>query len=221
MLKITIAAAITLALTGCTTTKLNYSPEKTFIDTPPINSINTAFIGEHLLQQGNIANNDMLNVTAPTNIAGYTIASGYFSKTGETREYEDYLPQRIGLISKPWYKDTPVSIRLYKNNTKACVITLYAYAVCDEPELTHFVRERIPTIQPNSFMQTLIYSGKIGNRINIGYREFSNDIARAAYSNEVEYDLSVSNIIGYKGARLEVIEANNEMIKYKVLKKFN
>ena len=73
----------------------------------------------------------------------------------------------------------------------------------------------------NSFQQTLLYNGKVGNKINIAYREFSSDLARPAFNNDVEYDLSESNQIGYKGALLEVIEANNQMIKYKVIKNFN
>lgn len=72
----------------------------------------------------------------------------------------------------------------------------------------------------NHFQQTLIYSGKIGNRITIGYRESSGSMARPAFSNDVSYDLSESRIVGYKGARLEVIDATNTEITYKVLNGF-
>lgn len=63
-----------------------------------------------------------------------------------------------------------------------------------------------------SFQQTLIYSGKIGQKINVGYREFSGSVARPAFCNDVEYDLSESTTIGYKGARLEIIEATNDHV---------
>ncbi|EJI85939.1 hypothetical protein AEST_10210 [Alishewanella aestuarii B11] len=46
-------------------------------------------------------------------------------------------------------------------------------------------------------------------------------MARAAFSTDVEYDLNESNIIGYAGARLEVISATNTEITYKVLKHFS
>jgi hypothetical protein len=68
--------------------------------------------------------------------------------------------------------------------------------------------------------QTLIYSGRIGNRIKLGYREFSNGYARDAFSNEAEYDISESKQIGYKRALIEVIEASNTQITYKVLRNF-
>ena len=57
--------------------------------------------------------------------------------------------------------------------------------------------------------------------LTLGYREFSNDKARPAFNNDVEYDLNSSKIIGYKGARIEVIEADNQNITYKVLSNFN
>ena len=76
-------------------------------------------------------------------------------------------------------------------------------------------------LSDDSFQQTLIYSGKLGNKIKIGYREFSNNQARPAFNNDVEYDLSESAVIGYKGARLEIVGATNETIKYRVIQNCN
>jgi len=84
-----------------------------------------------------------------------------------------------------------------------------------------YEKKKYPVASPDSFQQTLIYSGKVGNKINIGYREFSGSLARPAFNNEVEYDLSESKVIGYKAARIEVIEATNQSIKYKVIQNFN
>lgn len=56
--------------------------------------------------------------------------------------------------------------------------------------------------------------------LNISYREFSNSLARSAFNNDVEYDLSVSNIIDYNGASVEIIDADNSGITYKLLKNF-
>ena len=46
-------------------------------------------------------------------------------------------------------------------------------------------------------------------------------MARPAFNNNVEYDLSESPIIGYKGAKLEIIEANNQFVRYRVIENFN
>ncbi len=68
------------------------------------------------------------------------------------------------------------------------------------------------SLQADWSQQTLIYNGKVGNRITLGYREFEGNLARPAYSNIVDYDLTESRILGYQGARLEVLEATNTQI---------
>jgi len=81
--------------------------------------------------------------------------------------------------------------------------------------------EKRSVVFEDSVQQTLIYSGRIGSRIRFGYREFSNNIARPAFSNDVEYDLLESRVIGYKGAEIEIVDATNQFIKYIVKKNFN
>jgi hypothetical protein len=66
----------------------------------------------------------------------------------------------------------------------------------------------------------LIYNGKSGNTIKFSYREFINDTARPAFSQDLQYDLSESNVIGFKGMRIEVIKATNTNITYKILNDF-
>lgn len=69
-----------------------------------------------------------------------------------------------------------------------------------------------------SFKRELVYSGVSQNTISILYREYQNDMARPAFSQELKYDLSQGTAIGYKGARFEVVRANNTGITYRVLK---
>ena len=70
----------------------------------------------------------------------------------------------------------------------------------------------------DSFKRELVYSGISQKTISILYREFINDMARPAFSQELKYDLSQGEAIGFKGARFQVIKANNIEIGYKVLK---
>ena len=69
-----------------------------------------------------------------------------------------------------------------------------------------------------AFKRELIYTGISKNVISILYREFKDDIARPAFTQDIKYDLSDSKIIGYRGSRFEVTEATNTGITYKVLK---
>lgn len=77
------------------------------------------------------------------------------------------------------------------------------------------------SIIKGTFQRTLIYNGKIGNRVTFGYREFADGIARSAFSNTVEYDLSESTLVGYKGARIDIIKASNTELTYKVISGFD
>ena len=41
---------------------------------------------------------------------------------------------------------------------------------------------------------------------------------RASFQQEVSYDLKIGEVIGFKGARFKIIEANNVQVKYESLK---
>jgi len=72
----------------------------------------------------------------------------------------------------------------------------------------------------DSFQQTMIYSGKTNNIIKFSYREFTDDFIRNSFTTDVSYDLSESNIIGYKKFKAEIIEATNTNLKYKIISSF-
>ena len=75
--------------------------------------------------------------------------------------------------------------------------------------------------RPNGFQQTLVYLGKDGNKITFSYREFEDDFARPAYTMDVTYSLDESNIIVFKIAKIEVIDASSSSITFRVLDNFN
>ena len=75
-------------------------------------------------------------------------------------------------------------------------------------------------VSETSFKQELIYNGRLGDGLKFIYREFSGDMARPAFTQDIQYDLNASNIIGFKNVKLEVISATNTVIKYKVISNF-
>lgn len=84
--------------------------------------------------------------------------------------------------------------------------------------------ERIPPVEfvsEENFRRELIYTGISKNVITIIYREFKNDMARPAFTQELKYDLSEGRDIGYKGARFQIIGATNTGITYRVLKQLD
>lgn len=69
-----------------------------------------------------------------------------------------------------------------------------------------------------SFKEELLYSGRDGDNIKLSYREYSNDFARPAFYQEPTYNLNEGKTITFRNMKIEIIEANNETIKYVILK---
>lgn len=216
-----------IALNGCATTqKTVYMPTVQKISEPPIGSIVTAGIGDKLLVQGEMTEQKALCFPLTQKfLLGGSIQQGCFAKQSENDELEFYnTTNDIGAGKAVDLTGTqmPMGIALRKSDNAICAVSLLGTApnINCKKEM-NFEKKNWVTSRSQGFQQTLLYNGKVGNKINIGYREFSSDMARPAFNNDVEYDLSESKQIGYKGALLEVIEANNQMIKYKVIKNFN
>lgn len=70
----------------------------------------------------------------------------------------------------------------------------------------------------DSFRRELLYSGVAQGTISLEYREFINDMARPAFSQTLRYDLNEGRTIGFRGARFEILDANNISVRYRVLR---
>jgi hypothetical protein len=86
---------------------------------------------------------------------------------------------------------------------------------------TPYRREMVGTqhakVPITGFKKELIYQGRSGEVLKIQYREFLDDLARPAFYQDINYDFSPGGIIAFQSARIEVVDANNLWIKYRVL----
>ncbi|MDX5446104.1 MAG: hypothetical protein LPJ87_08610 [Zoogloeaceae bacterium] len=73
--------------------------------------------------------------------------------------------------------------------------------------------------KPN-LVQELIYTGRMDRRIGITYREFSNDIERPSFVQELQYDLGESQEIVFRSVRLQVLKADAGSITYRAIAGF-
>jgi len=222
----TIVSLTALALLcGCVSVKYNYSPRPTRISEPPLNTVVTAHVGDNMVRQGQYTEHDSIYLRADVKVGilgEVRIMRGYFLKVGEDDKSEFYRPAGgvdSGQIVLGPGADSVQALRVDRRSGKLCAVSQTGPEDCTTK--ADYERRKYPVTSSDTFQQTLIYSGKVGDKINVGYREFSGSIARPAFNNEVEYDLSESKVIGYKGARIEVIEATNQYLKYKVLENFN
>lgn len=80
-----------------------------------------------------------------------------------------------------------------------------------------------PSLKEGDFKYIALYQGKVDNKIRVSFREFYNNLSRPNFTQDIEYEYSEDSktIIGFKGLRIEVINAGNQTITYKVLNDFN
>jgi hypothetical protein len=69
----------------------------------------------------------------------------------------------------------------------------------------------------NSFMCEIIYSGNSGNNINLTYREFTNSLIRAAFSQNLTYNLKKNKVISFKSIKIKVEKFNNSELVFTVV----
>jgi hypothetical protein len=223
MFKFVLSSILIVCLAGCSAPKYNYAPTSIDISEPPIGSVSQISIGDIMLRQGTFREHDAIYLRAPREIDwAYTLHPGYYLKDGEDESAEYFSPGRGddgGKIEKAALADPWKAVMQKKNKSDLCVITVFNVSVCNE--VRDVEKRKKPLFSEDSFQQTLIYNGRVGSKINIGYREFSNDAARPAFNNNVEYDLSESKTIAYKGAELEVLDATNQFIQFRLIRNFN
>lgn len=71
-----------------------------------------------------------------------------------------------------------------------------------------------PIFEEGSIRMELIYNGKTKDTVRLTYREFKNNFAQAAYTQDLTYDLSESKTIGFRKMRIDIVEATNSYIKF-------
>lgn len=223
MLRILPFLLLGCLIVGCSSPRERfYSPPSVEVSKPPIGLESIAFPGDPMLAQGTQRIYDALHLSVPTSIGGFILPAGNYYKASENNAAEFFAwdeiskPTQGGIVSGG---QTLKDIALIKDTTNVCVRTFTSQTFCEDRH--SFERSVVATQNADSFQRTLLYSGKVGNKINVSYREFADQYARAAFTNTAEYDLSESNVIGYKGAQIEVIEATNQHIRYRVLRNFN
>ena len=81
----------------------------------------------------------------------------------------------------------------------------------------------LPGYSGKFFRNEILYQGASKGTLRLLYREFLNDMARPAFTQELSFDMEEegATIAIVKGARLEILEAGNEGVRFKVTQGFS
>lgn len=211
-----------LILLGCAAPRALYQPGTETFSIPPIGEVASVSPGDQMISQGRNRIYESLEIRNPLAFGAFRLPAGRYIKESESDQAEFFAwdevthPTTGGISSNG---DSLKHLLVLKRLSTVCVQTFTSKIYCEDG--LAIPRAQTAVVDHESFQATLIYSGRVGSKISVSYREFSNGHARSAFSNVAEYDLSESSIIFYKGAQIEVLEATNQFIKYRVLKNFN
>jgi hypothetical protein len=190
----------------------------------PINEIQKSEIGISMIEKGT------LNIYEALKIDYYPKKEKYLGKEISIDEGDILLLSKIDKKGKVFYdkrgtKDAPQYQGILIVNNDYDNPKLFTHNPTLHP-LSRKIELKVTKIDQKiicneCLKQQFIYNGKSGNQIKFIYREFINDMARPAFTQELQYDLSEGNIIGFKGLRIEIISISNIEIEYKIINSFN
>jgi len=215
-MKKTLLLASTLLIFSCsgiTTTLVDSRRESLII--PQLNTVSKKDIGDNLVTNIHAYYYDAINLKREYKVSSGShskhLPAGVYANRNNTSEYTLYSNKAM---SKGIAISKTGDMKYYTLSSG-----ILNTAILREPleyEKTTYTDVNMPY-----FTQEFIYSGKIGTTIKFLYREYTNDLARPAFTQELQYDLNESKIIGCKGLRIEVIKATNLDLEYKVINYFH
>ncbi|MCB9832568.1 MAG: hypothetical protein H6807_08835 [Planctomycetes bacterium] len=217
-----------IATGACGTSTRRILPRRELFEVPPVGSVQQAELGETILDKGELYTYDGLvldnEVSAGDGVftLEITVAPQVLRATWESDKsiyyqgdnvtcYDALLGTAATLGGLRIRKDDPEDIGIWGRN----------FDVNMNPDPDPVLRPtRVQALDRPGFRQELIYNGRSGSILKFLYREFVAGYVRAPYTQDVQYDLSTDHTIGFKGARIEVLEATNTMLRYRVIQSF-
>ncbi|MFY7987289.1 MAG: hypothetical protein ACOVNP_00290 [Flavobacterium sp.] len=208
---------ICLILTSCGAVKVRVNAERTEILKPDLNQRNSTEIGETLIAK------EIGYKYNAIKLLNDALARDYYVRTEIEKGQvliNDWETQEHSLYTIP-DKNFGIAISKQGGETKMFVSNdgMHVNLITLKDNI-EYEKTEIPITGREYFKQEFIYNGKVGNGIKFIYREFVDNTARPAFTQDLQYDLSESDVIGFKGLRIKVINATNTKIEYEVQSNF-
>jgi len=228
MFKTIILAVAALSLASCASTQ-SVMTRTDIIDRPSANLVAQAELGDTIVEKGKLTTYEGLDLRNELTwgdgwlLKKFTILPGKLRARQQdakfTYFYSDKMTVYDGLLgTAPYGAGGLCTKKADATFVRAFIVT---GACTIKPKSAPEVRPtRVVDLDAPNFRQELIYNGRSGETVKFLYREFSGDYARPPFSQEVQYDLKDGNMIGFKGARVEIVEASNTKLSYRVLSSF-
>jgi hypothetical protein len=213
-----LLAIITLSFVSCGVQTKYVTPENITTYTPELNETNNSEIGITLVSKETGYKYNAIKISK-----GRKAKPGYITKEikeGDVFIHDTYT-SKYNLYSNP--TDISYGIAIPKLGGQAIIYSNNGMGInfIKTKEGIEYKETFAPVPKKEYFKQEFIYNGRVGNALKFIYREYIDDLARPAFTQDLQYDLSESKTIGFRGLRIEVITATNTNIEYKVISQFS
>lgn len=217
---------LAIALVAGTSSSLFGAATKdTIKSSPELNVEATVKAGGEILHQGTYYDREVIHLSEEITVGengAYTLTPGYYLQTGGDNGWGYYVAAKTpgaGKIKKiPGVVTLQPAFQVSADGKTIGVVTNYYQAV--RGPATGITRSSEPAVSTASIQKALVYGGKKGTKIKVGYRDIWMSIQRPSEIKFVKYDLAESKIVEAHGARIEVIDASGDTLRYRVLKSF-
>lgn len=227
-MRLILIAASFLLLAACTSTQ-TVLPKVQIIDKPVLNSISTVELGETVVEKGRLSTFSGLSLANELQWGDGLILKKFKVAPGRLRArqqdakftyfYSENMTSHDALLGTNPYSGGGLCRAIDGSGpVKGFTVAGRCTMNWNQPPLISSVE--IHDLDSTSFRQELIYNGRSGDSLKFLYREFSGDLMRPPFSQDIQYDLTESSTIGFRGVRIEVLEATNTQLRYRVLATF-
>lgn len=228
--------AFFILVSGCVsvqTPQFTTSAPVTNFTIPAIEEQSTAFIGETLISQGVMVETNAIKLNAAYRTEWVRNSGGrafpfvfdqgtVLKQIGTMEGVPLYVGKSTGgiLATNGAQINAPYGIAATDNGD-----VKYVYVgggtIPETPGRTiSYSKAKQVDIDDRNFKYEFLYNGRNETELFFTYREFTNDMARPAFTQNVRYSVAESNTIGFKTLMLEVIRATNQDITYIIKRGF-
>ncbi|WP_320035466.1 hypothetical protein [Halarcobacter sp.] len=240
-MKLTILIAIIVSIfTGCAGSfplyihsDSNLKKKYVNINEPNLNIITTTEIGQNMYSKSYLYYDDTYDIKLKDIAIGKEgsiwVDSSASTKTsaGIKNQFEQKYIKKLRKVDNKFNAMCYTTwICLTDLNNDKEFTHFSAFGTPDYGKLNSPVKYEITqstSFQEDSFKYIALYQGKKNNIIKISFREFKNNMARPAFTQDIEYELDKDGtaLIGFKGLRIKVLKVTNFDITYKVIKDYD
>ncbi|MEI6305791.1 MAG: hypothetical protein WCP33_03120 [Deltaproteobacteria bacterium] len=220
MKKVMLAMVIVLISCGCMPKFFPIESTRDKIDDFNVGQIQTKNVGEPIISQIDAVKapaflvENEIKLPEVLHLKAVTLPKG--TKLTAEFSYENGL-----LFCRPnnaIHNPNPICFVMHPEGSLSGVVSCHTPSKADYHDtLSHIKLTKTFEYIAGSMKKELVYNGKSKDTIKIMYREFYDNFAKQAFYQDLNYDMSESKLIGFKGIKIEILEATNSYIKYKIM----